>query len=556
MEGDLMKLLTTVAVALGISLNASANTDVFVDKGRAVGLVADPECAMPMADGAVVLRHPQAVFYGSRIPGTGDVAVNIRMAIDTLDGSAASFVIDGSNHFGFEGASGKMFLSGSLFQGVTIDRKAPDGVLAGKIFTFTAVRKGERLAFAVNGEAIVEVVDRRRDFGTVGLRPWRAAMRVYDFTMSCNFSTGMEELQTQRAYFSEMAKRPFIDLSQQNERHAFVAEGTEAVYQGHPTTAMLDDETILAVWCINHGGHAGPMARSSDGGRSWQRMDDQMPAGYRDHQNCPSIYRMTAPDGKERIWVFSAAKGTRTGPPMPSIMSEDNGETWREMPPLGEKFRCVMTFSSMVRLKDGSYLGLYHRGPDGKDRTPLGVLQSVSKDGGFTWSDPRMICEVEGKNPCEPYVFRSPDGSELCCVMRENTHKGCSLMMFSRDEGATWSEAQETSWSLTGDRHQGLYLPDGRLVIVFRDVAPQSPTIGHFVAWVGEYADIRERREGLCRIKLLHNYAGRDCGYPGIELLKDGTIVATTYLKYWNDKRKHSVVSVRFSAADFAAENN
>ena len=47
-------------------------------------------------------------------------------------------------------------------------------------------------------------------------------------------------------------------------------------------------------------------------------------------------------------------------------------------------------------------------------------------------------------------------------------------------------------------------------------------------------------------IKLLHSYAGGDCGYPGLELLPDGTFIATTYIKYWGDERRHSVVSTRF----------
>ena len=31
-----------------------------------------------------------------------------------------------------------------------------------------------------------------------------------------------------------------------------------------------------------------------------------------------------------------------------------------------------------------------------------------------------------------------------------------------------------------------------------------------------------------------------------VELLPNGTIVATTYIKLWNDARKHSVVCTRF----------
>jgi hypothetical protein len=333
---------------------------------------------------------------------------------------------------------------------------------------------------------------------------------------------------------------PVVDLSGDTSRHVIIAAGTEETYQGHPTTLLMPDgKTMFAVWSIGHGGNSGPMARSGDGGLTWQRMDDQLPEGYRKHRNCPSLYRMVDLGGKERLWVFSAK------PNMPRIVSEDGGVTWKEEAPLG--FPCVMTFSSMVQLKNGRYLGLYHKGPDGKDKAPLEVLQTESSDGGGTWSKPKVVASVEGKNPCEPFVFRSPNGAELCCLMRENTHKGRSLVMYSKDEGATWSAPVDTPWGLTGDRHMGTYAKDGRLVVAFRDVALQSPTLGHFVAWVGRYDDLRNNKEGSgYRIKLLHSHAGRDCGYPGLECLTDGTLVATTYVKYAEGTRKHSVVSTRF----------
>jgi hypothetical protein len=347
---------------------------------------------------------------------------------------------------------------------------------------------------------------------------------------------------------------PLLDISDQTDRHVVIAAGTEEVYQGHPTTLLMPDgKTLYAVWCINHGGAAGPMARSSDGGKTWARLDEMLPEGFATHQNCPSIYRLEDADGKARLWVWSAAKGTRAGPGMPSIMSEDDGETWKEMPPIG--YPCVMTFSSVVRLNDGRYLGLYHVGPEGKDRPPLKVLQTITEDGGFTWSEPRIVAAVEGKNPCEPFVFRSPDGTELCTLLRENTHKGRSLMMFSQDEGETWSTPVDTPWGLSGDRHIGAQTADGRWVFAFRDQAPNSPTRGHFVAWVGTYDDIREGRPGQYRVKLLHSHAKRtgDCGYPGVELLPDGTLVITTYIKYQPGPEKHSVVSLRFTMDELDA---
>jgi hypothetical protein len=99
---------------------------------------------------------------------------------------------------------------------------------------------------------------------------------------------------------------------------------------------------------------------------------------------------------------------------------------------------------------------------------------------------------IAPKLPCEPYVFRSPDGDELCCIMRENARTGMNLMMFSRDEGKTWSKPVDTPWGLTGDRHHGIVLPNGRLVIVFCNSAPLAPA--HVIAWIGTYDDIKHAR--------------------------------------------------------------
>jgi hypothetical protein len=337
-----------------------------------------------------------------------------------------------------------------------------------------------------------------------------------------------------------------VDISGQTERQTVIAAGTPTVYQGHPTTVSLPGGDVLAVWSLGHGGPCGPMAKSSDGGKTWSRLDDTLPAAFREHRNCPSIYRLAGPDGRERLWVYSAHKGR--GEWMPSIMSDDGGATWKEMPPLN--FRCIMTFSSIVPLKDGGHLGFYHRGPDARDRPPLEVLVSRSADGGITWGEPRVVARVEGKNPCEPFCFRSPDGKELCCLMRENTHAGRSLMMFSRDEGKTWSPPVDAPWGLTGDRHVGVTMPDGRLVIAFRDQARGSVTPGHFVAWVGSYSDIVSGNSGKYRVKLLHSHAGWDCGYPGLELLPDGSLLATTYIKYRPGSDKQSIVCTRFGLAE------
>ena len=378
---------------------------------------------------------------------------------------------------------------------------------------------------------------------------------LHDGTLACFYEAGAEK-PYESIVFARFRMQdldgpqtlPVVDLSKDTARQVVIAEGTEEVYQGHPTTVHLpDSNTLFAVWCIGHGGHAGPMARSDDGGLTWARLDDRMPANFIHHLNCPSIYRMVDSAGKERLWVFSAWSNKRDHPPfMPRIVSENGGATWREEAPLGDAYVNVMTFSSVVRLKDGAYLGMYHR-RCGPNEETLEVLQTVTRDGGLTWSEPVVVANVPGEKVCEPFVFRSPDGNELCCLMRENLHDGRSLMMFSTDEAQTWTTPVDTPWGLTGDRHMGVYTPDGRLVIAFRDRALESSTKNHFVAWVGTYDDIRQGLPGQCRVKLLHSFAGADCGYPGVALLPGGTIVATTYIKYREGEAKHSVVCTRFT---------
>ena len=329
---------------------------------------------------------------------------------------------------------------------------------------------------------------------------------------------------------------PVIDISGEANRHVIIASGTESAYQGHPSTLLLaDGKTMFCIWSIGQKGNAGSMAVSHDGGLRWVRMDNKLPSGFKSHINYQSIYRMMdMQTGKIRLWVFSAK------PNMPRIMSIDGGKTWSEEPPLG--LDCVMTFSSIVRLSDGNYLGFYHRRENGT----LKVIQTKTEDGGMTWSKPLVIADIKGEGPSEPYVFRSPNQKELCCLMSENTEKERSLLMFSKDEGKTWSEPVPAPHGLTGDKYQGVYTNDDRLVLAFLDKASDSPTNGQFVAWVGTYNDIRNDKPGEYRIKLLNSYNGGDCVYPGIEILPDGTIIATASIKYSNDENKPSIVSTRF----------
>ena len=96
---------------------------------------------------------------------------------------------------------------------------------------------------------------------------------------------------------------------------------------------------------------------------------------------------------------------------------------------------------------------------------------------------------------CEPGFIRSPDGKRIAVLLRENSRRKNSHIIFSEDEGKTWSSPRELPISLTGDRHIGKYAPDGRLFISFRCRSPKKLAgtrtyEGDWVGWIGTWDDL------------------------------------------------------------------
>ena len=69
---------------------------------------------------------------------------------------------------------------------------------------------------------------------------------------------------------------------------------------------------------------------------------------------------------------------------------------------------------------------------------------------------------------------------------------------------------------------------------------------------MGTYDDLVQGRPGQYRVRLMHNTKGWDCGYPGVEALPDGTIVATTY-GHWVQDQPSFIVAVRLTLAELDA---
>ncbi|EDM26389.1 prabable sialidase [Lentisphaera araneosa HTCC2155] len=351
--------------------------------------------------------------------------------------------------------------------------------------------------------------------------------------------------------YCQQPYEPYLDFSKDTSKHVVIAAGTPTVYQGHPTSVLLaDGKTMFCVWCQDHGGNCGPFALSKDAGKTWKRVDDRLPKEFRKSRNCPTIFRMRDMRGKERLFIFSQGnwnKEKRRYTELIRVMSEDQGNTWKMMPTI--PLTAVMPFTTMIRLKDGSYLAQYNDRHWETGKLWNRIFQIKSSDGGITWGKSRCVAQSNKMNLCEPFLLRSPDGEEICSILRDNVGGALSKLIFSKDEGKSWSPMEESSWGLTGHRHHGVQLEDGRWIIAFRDRAPHSPSMNNFVAWIGTYDDIKNKLPGK-RIKLLHSFQHSDCGYASLSLLPDKGIFAVTYIKYKPDRDKHSIVGVRLSHTD------
>lgn len=341
---------------------------------------------------------------------------------------------------------------------------------------------------------------------------------------------------------------PTIDISQEKHRHVIIAEGTEEVYQGHVDTLLMPDgKTMFAAWSINHAGHLGPLARSEDAGLTWE-MIETPENWWRVRQTTPTMHRLVDPEGVERIFVFG---GWDFPGRLRQAYSEDGGKTWTPMRDTGLAAECAP--KTILSFDDGDRLVMYVDRRDvysspREDKDPV-IFMSESFDGGLGWTPERVLFGVPTRW-AQPAVIRSPDGQRAVMQMRYSGGPGQSPVAVSDDGGKTWSDVRNSHWNASGHRPNMVYSPCGRIVLVFRDTTRESETVGHFVAWVGTFDDLYHQREGQYRIKLMHNYAGWDNAYSGLEVLPDGTIVATNYLKYWDDDRRHSIVSTRFTLAE------
>lgn len=243
-----------------------------------------------------------------------------------------------------------------------------------------------------------------------------------------------------------------LDLNDQTHRQVLV-DREPGQYLGHPTTCLLEDgKTLLCVYPKGHGRGAIVYKRSLDGGKTWS---DRLPTpdNWAGSKEVPTLHRVVGPDGTKRLIMWSGLYPARLA------VSEDDGQSWSPLKPVGD-WGGIVVMGSVEPLRTGAghYMAFFHDDgrfytADGKGTGVMTLYKTVSTDGGLTWGTPEAIYASSEIHLCEPGCVRSPDGKRLAVLLRENRRRKHSHIIFSDDEGATWSEPREVPLALTGDRH-------------------------------------------------------------------------------------------------------
>ena len=534
-------------MALGMVLanaNAASKAERYLVKnGKAVGMQLKAGKWRQMPGWIEGQGAGNDIFADSKIL-EGDFLLSAELRIKNQRASAASFFLAG-NHFGFEGARETVFVNGPLFGGLKLMMSSEKVVPRGQWMHFEVERRQGLIVFRVN-ESQIATVKSSVGFENFGFRPWRSTMQIRE----CVIRGKTKKIKpTQPRGYSI----PTLDLSRQKDRQVIVDQ-EKGQYLGHPTTVLLEDgKTMLIVYPKGHGKGGIVYKRSTDGGRTWSgRLPT--PQSWATSREVPTIHRVVDAAGKKRLIMWSGLYPARLA------LSEDDGGSWSELKKAGD-WGGIVVMGCLEELKTGKghYMAMFHDDgrfftakPQQKNPVVFDLFKTFSKDGGLTWSQPESILARSDVHLCEPGIIRSPDGKQLCVLLRENSRRKNSFVIFSNDEGQTWTKPRELPASLTGDRHTGKYTADGRLFISFRDTTHESSTKGDWVAWVGTYEDIGKGREGQYRVRLMDNTKGGDCAYPPVEVLPDDTIVTTTY-GHWSKGQSPYIVSVRLKLSELDA---
>jgi len=420
-----------------VQLSAGEDVEVdFVRDGKPVG-IAEQKGNWQQKDGFL-----QATGIGARVVagkgiGKGDFRVTARLTLVNMRHSAASLML-GDSHFGFEGAHGKVFLTGNLFGGA---RGLPIGdpqkfMSDSTPFTLEVVRKGHHLVFKIDGRLVHERDVTDEEVGRVALLPWRATMRVEHLSAVGNLDEKLADAPQPPAYVVKaipgIDKIRLLPPSKGNPRNS---EGD---------FIRLKNGRIMFAYSHFTGGGSDHAAAhiaarySSDDGKTWTAKDVVI-VPREGKFNVMSVSLLRLQNGE--IALFYLRKNSLTDCRPLMRISRDEGKMWSEPTVcIGEVGYNVLNNDRALQLESGRIVlpVARHNSPAQNKFDGRGVISChLSDDNGKTWRPSKTAQQGDGLMLQEPGIVELKGGR---LMMFCRTPHGSQYVAYSDDQGDTWSK--------------------------------------------------------------------------------------------------------------------
>ncbi|MFT4689836.1 MAG: sialidase-1 [Limisphaerales bacterium] len=381
--------------------------------------------------------------------GEGDFRIFARVQLEKMDRSACGLVL-AKSFFGFEGAHGKMFVTGKLFDGARgLPVGDPDKFMQdGRAFDFEVRRVAKRIRFSIDGKTVLERPFTDQAIGSFSLVPSRAVIAVSEFRAEGNLAAKyLNHIPLEQAY--QMKNIPGV------QKNVLLPPGPGNPRNSEGDFIPLKDGRVLFVYTHFTGGgsdHAsGHLAGrySSDGGVTWTK-EDVVVLANEGGFNVMSVSLLRLQGGD--IALFYLRKNSLEDCRPQLRISKDEAKTWSEPMEVitDEVGYYVMNNDRVIQTKTGRLVcpvALHNTAAYAKPDWDGTLMCYFSDDKGVSWRRSQSVLKgvkPDGKRITfqEPGVVELADGRIMLFV---RTGEGSQYLAWSKDGGNTWSQPQASN---------------------------------------------------------------------------------------------------------------
>lgn len=227
---------------------------------------------------------------------------------------------------------------------------------------------------------------------------------------------------------------------------------------------------------------------STDGGATWGSAVTVLSDATYDIRD-PGIVRLSSGNLVCSLWKATVSTLALIDDGAGVVISTDGGASWGSFIALGDSFTAGSACCAPpVVLASGSLILPFYGGNTGYSYRSARAM--FSADGGATWSGEVTIANGPGdsKDYSEPNIVRLANGS-LLCLIRMDTGTDTIHQSISTDGGSTWS-APAAAFAGSGAPHV-IQLASGKLVCCYRSSTGSKPvlrtSIDNGATWSSEY---------------------------------------------------------------------